>query len=375
MSMINPVRLRLDRISVQLSGHRIIEDLSLLVEPGEIISLLGPSGCGKTTTLRVIAGIIRPDSGDVWLDARRVTNLPSHQRNVGMVFQNYALFPHMSLIENVLFGLKMQSVPTEERHVRAARMLEFLQLSAFANSYPDKLSGGQQQRAALARTLVVQPAVLLLDEPLSALDRQLRDAMRTELRTLLKQVGITTIIVTHDQEEALTLADRVAVMRDGKIEQIGVPREVYHHPANRFVASFIGHTNYIPGQVLTMDDHVVTVGVGASIVKAYGAKPLPVGGRVELAIRPETISVSADRRRPETGHNCVTARLCREVFIGGSTHLHFELEDRTPVVVSTVSLDNSAPNARSGSEFCLSWPVERSVAFAADGAAKTADSR
>jgi spermidine/putrescine ABC transporter ATP-binding subunit len=370
-----PVRLRIEAVSVQLGGRPVIKDLSLAVEPGEIISLLGPSGCGKTTTLRAVAGIIRPDSGEVWFDARRVTQLPSHRRNVGMVFQNYALFPHMSVIENVLFGLKMHSVPASERKTRAVQALEFLQLAAFAGAYPDELSGGQQQRAALARTLVVQPAVLLLDEPLSALDRQLRDVMRTELRALLKQVGITTVIVTHDQQEALTLADRVAVMREGEIEQIGVPRDIYHHPANRFVASFVGQTNYLSGRVVTADGGVMTVSIGGATVKARGARPLPVGDRVDVAIRPETISLAAEGAGEEPGHNYLTARLCREVFIGDSIQLHFELADRTPVVVAAVSAKDSAAGLQPGLQFQLSWPVERSVAFAADAAGAKPDPR
>jgi putative spermidine/putrescine transport system ATP-binding protein len=359
------VRLRIEDVSVQLGGRPIIKNLSLTAEPGEIISLLGPSGCGKTTTLRAVAGIIRLDSGDVWFDARRVTHLPSHRRNVGMVFQNYALFPHMSVIENVLFGLKMHSVPASERKTRAIEVLEFLQLAPFADAYPDQLSGGQQQRAALARTLVVQPAVLLLDEPLSALDRQLRDAMRTELRTLLKQVGITTVIVTHDQQEALTLADRVAVMREGKIEQVGVPRDVYHRPANRFVASFIGQTNYLSGRVLAADGALMTVSIEGATLKTRSAKPLLVGDRVDVAIRPETISITTDGTGYAPGRNHVRARLCREVFIGDSMQLHFELADRTPVVVTAVSGTDSAVALQPGREFQLSWAVEGSIAFAA----------
>jgi ABC-type Fe3+/spermidine/putrescine transport system ATPase subunit len=362
-----PVQLRIDGVSVSLGGRPVIKNFSLTAEPGEIISLLGPSGCGKTTTLRVVAGIIRPDAGDVWLDTRRVTHLPSHRRNVGMVFQNYALFPHMSVIENVLFGLKMHAVPAPERKARALQTLELLQLAAFAGAYPDQLSGGQQQRAALARTLVVQPAVLLLDEPLSALDRQLRDTMRTELRALLKQVGITTVIVTHDQQEALTLADRVAVMREGEIEQIGAPRDVYHRPANRFVASFIGQTNYLPGRVLTDSNGLLTVSIGTATVKTRGTRSLPVGDPVDVAIRPESITVAPEGAGKTPDRNYVTGRLCREVFIGDSLQLHFVLPDQASVVVTAVSgLDSLI--LRPGQQFQLSWPVDRTIAFAADTA-------
>jgi putative spermidine/putrescine transport system ATP-binding protein len=370
-----PVRLRIEGISVELGGRPVVKDLSLTAEPGEIISLLGPSGCGKTTTLRVVAGIIRPALGDVWLDARRVTHLPSHRRNVGMVFQNYALFPHMSVIENVLFGLKMHSVPASQRTARALQALEFLQLAPFAGAYPDQLSGGQQQRAALARTLVVQPAVLLLDEPLSALDRQLRDVMRTELRGLLKQVGITTVIVTHDQQEALTLADRVAVMREGEIEQIGAPRDIYHRPANRFVASFIGQTNYLSGRVLTTVGGLMTVSIGGTTVKTQGAGRLPVGDRVDVAIRPEAISIAAEDAREAPERNYLTARLCREVFIGDSVQLHFELSDKASVVVTAASGADSALTLQPGRQFQLSWPLGRSIAFPAEAADADSHSR
>ncbi len=221
----------------------------MAIEPGSLVALLGPSGCGKTTTLRMIAGLLDPSAGEILLDDRPITRLPAYRRNIGMLFQNYALFPHMNVAENVGFGLEARGVGRDARAARTAAALRLVQLGDYGARLPAQLSGGQQQRVALARALVIQPALLLLDEPLGALDKSLRQSMQVELRALQRRLGITTVMVTHDQDEALTMADRIAIMRDGQLEQTGAPAEIYQRPASRFVASFLGAANFFRGRV------------------------------------------------------------------------------------------------------------------------------
>src|SRR5271156_4774080 len=240
---------RLSELTKLYGATRAVDRLSLSIAPGNMVALLGPSGCGKTTTLRMIAGLIEPNAGDIFIDDRRITRVPVHRRNIGMLFQNYALFPHMTVAENVAFGLEARRLPRAETASRVAGALQLVQLDGYADRMPAQLSGGQQQRVALARCLVVEPALLLLDEPLGALDKSLRESMQVELRALQRRLGITTIMVTHDQEEALTLADQVAIMRNGQLEQLGSPTEVYQQPVSRFVAGFIGVSNFFRGRV------------------------------------------------------------------------------------------------------------------------------
>jgi ABC-type Fe3+/spermidine/putrescine transport system ATPase subunit len=227
-----------------------LDGVSLTVRSGEFFTLLGPSGCGKTTSLRAVAGFVEPSPGDVFIRGQRVNEVPPHRRHVGMVFQHYALFPHRTVFQNVAFGLRMAGVSRDEIERRVVEALALVQLPAHGARYPRELSGGEQQRVALARALVTRPAVLLLDEPLGALDKQLRDRMQLELKQLQREVGITTIYVTHDQDEALTMSDRIAVMRGGRLEQVGAPRDIYESPATVFVASFIGNTNLLSARAL-----------------------------------------------------------------------------------------------------------------------------
>ncbi len=227
----------------------VLDDLSLAMRKGEFVSLLGPSGCGKTTLLRILAGLLRPDGGKVRLAGQEIDRLPPHRRNIGVVFQNYALFPHLTVFDNVAFGLKARGTPKAEIAPRLTRMLEMVRLAPMASRAISQLSGGQQQRVAMARALAVNPELILLDEPLSALDRKLRETMQVELRQLLHEFGMTAIFVTHDQEEALALSDRIAVMRAGHVEQLGTPEALYDQPATRFVADFIGTTNLLSGTV------------------------------------------------------------------------------------------------------------------------------
>ena len=304
-----------------------LDGISLRVVPGEFFTLLGPSGCGKTTTLRSVAGFVTPDAGRVAINGADVTDVPPHLRRVGMVFQHYALFPHRTVAQNVAFGLRMQRVPRTEIAQRVADALSLVQLPAHGARYPRQLSGGEQQRVALARALVTRPSVLLLDEPLGALDKKLRDHMKIELKRLQREVGITTIYVTHDQEEALTMSDRLAVMAGGRVEQLGAPRDVYEHPESAFVADFLGVSNLMRGRIV--DGRHVDVG-GVTLSAAQGeARP----GVVRLTIRPERVRIEP----PATpGENRVQATIERFVYLGSTTQVFVALPggDRVQALVA-----------------------------------------
>ncbi|MEA2523247.1 MAG: spermidine/putrescine transport system ATP-binding protein [Thermomicrobiales bacterium] len=272
-----------------------VDGVSLTVRPGEFVTLLGPSGCGKTTTLRMIGGFEYPTSGAVLIHGQEMGGLPPYRRPVNTVFQNYALFPHMTVAQNVGYGLEMARVPREERTRRVAQALEMVRLPQVEKRKPSELSGGQQQRVALARALVNRPAVLLLDEPLGALDLKLRKAMQLELKALNREVGATFIYVTHDQEEALTMSDRIAVMSEGRILQLGTPNEIYERPRNRFVADFIGQTNFLDGTLVRVDGEIAEVELaGSGVVRGRvpsGETPI---GTVTVAVRPERVSLGSD---------------------------------------------------------------------------------
>ena len=299
-------------------GHvSAVDGLDLAVHEGEFLSLLGPSGCGKTTTLNLIAGFIEPTAGVILIDGEDMTGRPAHRRGLGVVFQSYALFPHLSVFENVAFGLRERHVPKAdiERRVRAA--LTLVRLDARAEERPTRLSGGMQQRVALARALVYEPRVLLLDEPLAALDKKLREEMRGELREILRSVGITTIFVTHDQGEALGLSDRIAVMHAGRLEQLGPPREIYERPATRFVADFIGASTVLRGRSIASDRVALAPDVS---LKVSVGPPLAVGQEVDLAIRPERISIVV-----VPGDNVLTARIVGVTYQGLQTEVTAEI--------------------------------------------------
>ena len=269
-----------------------LDNVSLTINNNEFFTLLGPSGCGKTTLLRLIAGFEYPTSGNIHLFGSPIQDLPPHQRPVNTVFQQYALFPHMSVAENVGFGMEMLGRDKSERHKTVMEMLELVKMSEYAKRKPTQLSGGQQQRVALARALAPKPKVLLLDEPLSALDLKLRQAMRSELKTLQRETGITFVFVTHDQEEALTMSDRIAVMSRGQVQQIGNPVDIYEHPVNRFVADFIGETNILEATVVSLDGTRVTcqLGSGSIVVSGFNAR---IGDKIMLSLRPEKIRLGA----------------------------------------------------------------------------------
>lgn len=292
---------------------RALDGVSVAIRPGELFFLLGPSGCGKTTLLRCVAGFHAPDSGRILIGDRDVTGLPPHRRDTGMVFQSYALWPHMTLAENVAFGLEMRKVPRTEIRRRVSEALERVHLADRAKARPNQLSGGQQQRVALARALVIEPQCLLLDEPLSNLDAKLRLEMRLEIRSICKQAGLTALYVTHDQKEALSVADRLAVMRDGRIVQTGTPEEVYRMPTDRFVAGFIGEGNFIEGQVEAVGSGGVRVATALGSLLAKQTVSLAAGDRVSLCLRPE--SVRFDVPSAETP-NVLRGRFLESVYLG-----------------------------------------------------------
>jgi spermidine/putrescine ABC transporter ATP-binding subunit len=285
----------LERVSCHYDGVLAVDEISLSIQSGRFLTLLGPSGCGKSTTLRIIAGLQQPGTGRVLIDGRDVTALPSAKRNIGVVFQSLALFPHMTAAENVAFGLKMRRVPATDKAERVRRMLDVVRLDQLGDRYPAQLSGGQQQRVALARALVIEPSILILDEPFAALDRKLREAMQVELRQLTRDLGITSLFVTHDQEEALTLSDRIAVMNHGRVEQFGTPGQIFRKPATRFVADFMGVTNFLVGRMVATNGATVQVEAAGLTFDAPSSTGLGVGKDISVAIRPTGIKLFAGR--------------------------------------------------------------------------------
>ncbi|HCT46649.1 MAG TPA: spermidine/putrescine ABC transporter ATP-binding protein [Phycisphaerales bacterium] len=312
-----------------------VDDLSLTIEPGELFFLLGPSGCGKTTLLRMIAGFIDPTKGTIAFDGNDVTHAPPNKRNTGMVFQSYALWPHMTVAQNVAFGLNVRKVPNPEKDQRVIEALTAVQMEKYAQRKPNQLSGGQQQRVALARALVIKPDVLLLDEPLSNLDAKLRNDLRLQIRKICKDSGITTVYVTHDQKEALSMADRVALLRDGQIMQIGTPRELYRAPKTRFVAEFLGETNLIEAKPSEVTPDRVQFEVEAG---SFNATPqanmeyLSNGEQNLLSIRPEAIRL----RRPEDG-NTLPGKLLETTYLGETAQHLVEIKGCPPIKIAEMN--------------------------------------
>ena len=352
-------------------GEAVLDDISLVISQGEFITLLGSSGCGKTTTLRIIAGLEQPDEGSVWLDGREVTGLEPNQRDVNTVFQNYALFPHMNVAENIGYGLKLKKVPKAEIKKKVSRMLELVQLEGYEKRKPSELSGGQKQRVAIARALVNNPIVLLLDEPLGALDLQLRRAMQIELKHLQKKLGITFIYITHDQEEAINMSDRIAVMKGGRIEQMGTPDEIYNHPKTSYVATFVGNANILHGVVESVQGETAVVKIGNDKVAVdlgtdqqnAGTGRYPAAGeKVTLAVRSENVQLEetmtsenlagrtddrdkamervSDRYNVENISG-LQAAVTEKNFAGGQLRVTLKLNDGTELIASRYGIDAS----------------------------------
>jgi iron(III) transport system ATP-binding protein len=334
-------KLTIENLTKRFADVTAVDDMSLSVAPGELFFLLGPSGCGKTTLLRMLAGFVTPDSGRILLDDRDVTRLPAHRRNCGMVFQNYALWPHMTVAQNIAFGLRVRRWPAAKRRDRVAEMLAMVRMDGLADRRPAQLSGGQQQRVALARALAINPALLLLDEPLSNLDAKLRIEMRGEILRLCRASGVTAVYVTHDQKEALSMADRVAIVRDGRIAQVGPPREVYLRPADRFVADFVGRSNFIRARVVSSSPtqtqlHWPGVGKLVSVIPGDAtttAPPRVIGDTVDCSIRPEAIRLLASdpAAAAPSQDNIFPADLVETVYLGEMAQHMLRLADGSPL--------------------------------------------
>ena len=308
------VRVEFHDIALAFGATQVLRDIDLVIEPGEFFALLGPSGSGKSTLLRVIAGFAFPQSGRVLVDGQDISRVPPWERNIGMVFQNYALWPHMTVAQNVAFGLEERRLPRAEVERKVAAALDLVGLRELGARRPSQLSGGQQQRIALARTIAIEPKVLLLDEPLSNLDAKLRVHMRTELLALQRKLGVTTIFVTHDQEEALSIADRVAVLDQGVIQQVGTPMELYDTPASRFIATFVGTINLLPGRVEQADGMTVFRSDVLGTLRLAAAKARP--GPAEIAIRPHAILLAARDAAGDAGRVWAEGRVTLREFLG-----------------------------------------------------------
>jgi iron(III) transport system ATP-binding protein len=338
-----------------------VDRADLTVRDGELFTLLGPSGCGKTTLLRLLAGFYQPDSGEIRFGDRVVSGLPPYERNIGMVFQNYALWPHMTVAANVAYGLKLKKLGSAEVAARLGEGLRKVNLTGFESRYPGQLSGGQQQRVALARALVLNPDILLLDEPLSNLDAKIRVQVRAEIRKLQQELGITTIYVTHDQEEALSLSDRVAVMKDGRVLQVGAPKELYERPRTRFVADFVGTNNLVPGRVTEWAGAELVVDTAVGRLRAVPSGP--VVDRCVLAIRPENVAISDGTAA--SGGNVVRGRVSFAAYLGSA--LRYDVEAGQGQILKADIRDpwHHEPLAI-GSDVVVSFPASVTLAVADD---------
>lgn len=341
-------RLLLKGLSKHFSGTVAVEGVDLEVAEGELVALLGPSGCGKTTTLRMVAGFLPPTAGQIHIGESDVTRLPPHKRDTGMVFQSYALFPHMTVAQNVSFGLEMRKVPPQEREARIAEALKMVRLDHLVARFPRELSGGQQQRVALARALAINPAVFLLDEPLSNLDAKLRGEVRLEIRSLQQRLGLTTLIVTHDQEEALTMADRLVVMDRGRVQQVGTPEDLYERPANVFVASFVGRCNLFKGRVASAGRFVTADGVELLCNSAHAAASQGV-----LALRPERVAIA------KAASGGIAARLEGVTYLGAQTEYRLTIGALELLAAAPTPLQGHPQfGLRAGDAVQVSWAPE-----------------
>jgi spermidine/putrescine transport system ATP-binding protein len=357
------IAVELRHVSKRFGDVAAVDNVSLQIADGEFFSLLGPSGCGKTTTLRMIAGFELPSEGELLIKGEPMGATPPYRRHVNTVFQSYALFPHLTVAQNVAFGLQMQGVAKAEIERRVAEALRLVRLDDFGKRRPKQLSGGQQQRVALARALVNQPAVLLLDEPLGALDLKLRKELQLELRGLQERVGITFVYVTHDQEEALTMSDRIAVMGGGKVLQVGSPTEIYERPNCRFVADFIGETNFLSGDVVAASGQQATVKIGERLlVQGFAPRSVPVGSPVTISVRPEKARLI--EQQPATTENVFPVKVERVAYIGSDTRIFVTLDGVHRFTVwepNTISTLSPSAYYAQGDTAYLTWPIENAL--------------
>ena len=350
------VNIKIENAQKKYGDNIIIDNLSLDIKQGEFFTLLGPSGCGKTTLLRMIAGFNSIENGNFYFNEKRINDLDPAKRNIGMVFQNYAIFPHLTVEQNVEFGLKNRKVSKEEMKVETDKFLKLMQIDEYRDRMPERLSGGQQQRVALARALVIKPDVLLMDEPLSNLDAKLRVEMRTAIKEIQNSIGITTVYVTHDQEEAMAVSDRIAVMKDGEIQHLGQPKDIYQRPANLFVATFIGKTNVLNG---TLNNSVLKI-AGKYDVSLNNIKDKNIKGNVVISIRPEEFMI--DENQAKDG---IKAFIDSSVFLGLNTHYFVHLESGEKIeIVQESKIDSIIPK---GTEVYLKVKQDKINVFTEDG--------
>jgi spermidine/putrescine ABC transporter ATP-binding subunit len=350
----------LDRLEKSYDGAVAVAGVSLDIHSGEFLTLLGPSGSGKTTTLMMIAGFETPTRGDIAIDGQSVVAMPPHRRNIGMVFQSYALFPHLTVADNIGFPLKQRGVGKAERARLVGEALELVHLPGYDARYPRQLSGGQQQRVALARAIVFRPRLLLMDEPLGALDKQLRENLQLEMRRLHADLGITFIYVTHDQEEALVMSDRIAVMNDGAVAQVGRPEELYDRPGSRFVAAFLGESNFLPAIVRGIEDDVVVAECDGAIVRALSLRPPARGEKVTLTTRPERVRFADALSNSTAAQNRLSVTVTEAVFAGERCRYLLQARDGTAMVLKEPS--SAAIRRRAvGEQAEIAWPVADTI--------------
>jgi spermidine/putrescine ABC transporter ATP-binding subunit len=362
--------LRLEGLHKHFGDVRAVDDVSLPIAAGEFLTLLGPSGSGKTTTLMMIAGFEQPTAGEIYLDRRPLTRLAPYDRNIGMVFQSYALFPHMTVRDNIAFPLRMRRATAADTQRGVARVLDIVNLQGYERRYPRELSGGQQQRVALARAIVFNPPVLLMDEPLGALDKQLRGRLQVEIKRIQQELGVTVVYVTHDQEEALVMSDRIAVMNHGRLLQVGTPNELYDRPADQFVASFIGETNFVPGTIEAIEGDHGRVAVSDQRVRVPLTGPLAVGTRVHVAVRPEKLALRERGAHPgghpaDASHNCLAGRVVGRLFVGDFHRYTVEVPGPHRLSVKSQTAAGT-PVLRDGDHVDVLWSPSDARCFVAD---------
>lgn len=348
-----------NNVTKRYDGMAAVDDLDLAIEPGQFVTLLGPSGCGKSTTLRMLGGFEQPSSGEIYLDGKAISHLPPNKRNVNIVFQDYALFPHLTVGRNIAFGLELKGMERNAIHSRVMELLALVSLEDYAERMPDQLSGGQRQRVALMRALAPDPNVLLLDEPLSALDAKLRQQMQLELKAIQQRTGKTFLFVTHDQEEALTMSDVIVVMNKGRIEQMGDPDELYARPRSRFVANFIGQSNFLEGTIRSVDGDIATLDWQGQTIRAdaNGARPAP-GTTATLALRPEALTCLPSKPQDRFA---LKGRIEQRAFKGAYTVLTIALENGTSLIAQ---IDPVTLSGLSGDEVWVGWRDRDAVLLA-----------